>query len=481
MHLPRQFQLFVVCAVAAGLWCAHAGAAPIQPFEALVQGAPGEEVYARSGPGKERFYPTLKLTNGQRVKVLRKDPGGWFMIEPPEGSFSWFPAKYAERNGQQGTVIGKDPVVVRVGAFNSTQRDVEQVRLNGGDTIEILSEESLETEKSGRQVKEVWYRIKPPRNEYRWVKGSSLVELNPDGSPKVIASKQTAPAHSHVKSSEEPNLAVAKSTPKKGDSHTTASPVVPEKGPAPLVAHAPRSKPAEDESYSDLGSGVGLGTLGPAVDQATIRRELQTIGQKMRTIRELPESQWDMSAIEPELLALQQAATGTSMLPLVELRLRELRRDQLIQRNAVEMAMREQRPPSYTRMLPNRPNNQNGVQVDPRSGVFGTPPAVAPDPANGPGSAGSAVGFTPQPSPGSSRFQGAGIVARVRNPVPGVPPYVLIKPNGQLLCYLDGGTGLNLERYVGQQMGINGARGFDQQLRADRLRVQQLTPVRLAP
>lgn len=480
MHLPRQFRTIVVCVFATGLWCAHAGAAPIQPFEAIVQAAPGEDVYARSGPGKEKFYPTLKLTNGQRVTVVREDPGGWFMIEPPEGSFSWFPAKNADRNGAQG-IVKENASIVRVGAFNSTQRDVEQVRLSKGDVIEILGEESLDAEKDGRQVKETWYRIKPPRGEYRWVKGSSLVKLNPDGTPKVLSPKKPATTPSAEKSGSDHNVAATKSLPTKGDSHTVASPVPPAPTEAPLVAHTPFRKPGDDDSYSDLGGGVGLGTMNPAIEQATIRRELQAIGQKMRQIRELPESQWDMSAIESELLVLQQAANGTSLMPLVEQRLRELRVDQLIHRNAVELAMREQRSPAYTRLLPNRPADQNGAALDARNGVFATPRPLAPNPGSSNTAGGGPAGLAPQPSPGSSRFQGAGIVARMRTPVPGVPKYVLIKPNGQLLCYLDSDPGMNLETYVGRQMGINGPRGYDPQLRADRLRVQQLTPVRLAP
>jgi hypothetical protein len=488
MHLSRHFCSFVVCAVAAGWWCTNAGAAPIQPFEAIVQGAAGEDVYARSGPGKEKFYPTLKLSNGQRVTVIRKDPGGWFMIEPPPGSFSWFPAKYVDRNGQQGTVNEKDPTVVRVGAFNSTQRDVEQVRLNQGDVVEILGEESLENEKDGRQIKELWYRIKPPRGEYRWVKGSSLVELNPDGTPKVVGTKRLGSQPAHEASAGKEKSAVAKAGPAKGDGHTTASPVPAERKDPPLVAHNPIKAPAEDENFSDLGSGVGLGSRSPAIEQSTIRRELQDITQRMRQIRELPESQWDMSAIEPELLALQQTAVGTGMSSQVEQRLRDLRRDQLIQRNAVEMAMREQRTAAYTRLLPNRSSDQFGQPLDPRSGVFATPSPIAPNPSNGAGvnngvgPGGTGVGPTaPQPSPGSPRFQGAGIVARVRNPVQGMPRYVLVKPSGQLLCYLDPDPGMNLEGYVGKPMGINGPRGFDPGLRADRMRVQQLTPVRLAP
>jgi hypothetical protein len=497
MNLPRQITLFALCVCITASWCAHAGAAGIKPFEAIVQAAPGEDVYARSGPGEKRFYPTLKLTNGQRVTVVRIDPGGWYMIEPPEGSFSWLPAQNVEANGQQGTVT-ENFSVVRVGAFQGNQRDVEQVRLNKGDTVEILDEQVLETEKAGKAVKEKWYRIKPPRGEFRWVKGSFLVELNPDGTPKVVGPKHQPAA----KPTAEENSPTAKShAPKSGDqaqdgdSHTAASPVPREDGNAPLVEHRPLKKPVEDESYPELGAGIGLGTRSPAIGQSTIRRELQAIDQKIKQIKELPESQWDFSAIEPELLALRQATQGTSTLPMIELRIRALQRDQLIQRNAVEMAIRDQRQPSFTSMLPNRPVDRNGVPLDPRSGVFRTQSPNAPNPSNAagnvpgndvnaPGSEGESVQFpqrAPQPSPGGSRFQGAGIVARVRNPAPQVPRYVLIKPTGQLLCYLDTDPGLNLEPYVGQSMGINGPRGFDGQLKADRMKVQKLTPVQLAP
>ena len=47
-----------------------------------------DDVYVRSGPG-ENYYPTDKLKAGQEVEVYRHDPGGWYAIRPPKGSFSW--------------------------------------------------------------------------------------------------------------------------------------------------------------------------------------------------------------------------------------------------------------------------------------------------------------------------------------------------------------------------------------------------------
>lgn len=469
MHSPRLFRSLTVFALAFSLWCGDAGAAPIQPFEAIVQST-GEDVYARSGPGKEKYYPTLKLSDGQRVVVRRKDPGGWFMIDPPEGSFSWIAARHVERQGQRGTIIQKDPVVVRVGAFNSNQRDVEQVRLNFGDSIEILGEEALETVRDGKTTKETWYRIKPPPGEYRWVKGSSLVELNSDGSQKVLAPKPNADL---AKSNSPNSPAIAKAGPRKGDSHTPASPVIEDDGDAPRFGQPPREQLRPNDQEADLGPEGYVGSMPRGIDNGTIRRELQSIGDQMREMRRLPETQWDLSAIEPEMLALQQASRGTSMAPLVDQKLRELRRDQLIHQNAVEFAIRDQRGPAYTRSLANRqPGPTNDADQFPQPGTsdprLGSPVGLSSSSQNPAG-----------PAP-SSRFQGAGIVARMRNPVPDVPRYVLITPKGQLLCYLDPLPGMNLEPYVGKSMGLNGQRGFDARLKADRMRVQQLTPVRLA-
>ncbi|MBL8848846.1 MAG: hypothetical protein JNG89_04150, partial [Planctomycetaceae bacterium] len=55
------------------------------PYEATVQ---ADDVHVRSGPGL-RHYPTGKLNSGDHVTVIRHDPGGWYMIAPPAGSFSW--------------------------------------------------------------------------------------------------------------------------------------------------------------------------------------------------------------------------------------------------------------------------------------------------------------------------------------------------------------------------------------------------------
>lgn len=430
---------FVVAACAP---CVIAVAAPIQPFDAIVQPASGEEVFARSGPGQERHYATIKLPPGEKVHVLRKDPGGWYMIAPPPGSYSWIIARYVQRNGPQGTVT-ENGVVVRVGAANSSQRDVEQVRLNKGDLVEIIGEQALDSDKG----RDLWLKIKPPRGEYRWVKGSHLVELNPDGTPKVI-SKSTS--RKPVDKAAEPGdtLAVAVPTPPRGKAQGPAVMRDPETQgeDAPLYGHAPGRRPTGNDPFIEMNEE-------PAAEQSedvAIREDLRLLDHELREILRKPATQWNLHNQLEDLQALLEMSEDESLTVEIERRLEKVQNYQKIHEDAVYVAQR----------------------LRPASPAPGVPP-------------GSTVHRLPgQDSPNvsrtSMRFEGAGIVHRLPNPPPGTPRYVIAAPDRRILCYLDSEPGIDLERYLGQSMGLNGPRAYDPRLRADRMRVQRATPVRLA-
>ena len=86
------------------------GDSPDFPYQATVS---SDNVLIRSGPGG-RYYPTGRLASGDRVTVHRHDPGGWFMVSPPEGSFSWIAANGVEISGSNGTITA-----VSVGEYSS--------------------------------------------------------------------------------------------------------------------------------------------------------------------------------------------------------------------------------------------------------------------------------------------------------------------------------------------------------------------------
>lgn len=158
------------------LMCFGAASALAQEATFPYQGIVQSEEYVRSGPGR-LYYPTGKLRAGDRVTIHRHDPGGWYMIAPPPGSFSWIPARYVDRHeGERGTV-NENNVVVRVGSFQSDIRDVEQRRLNKGDSVHLLGEKTFQTEKG----LEAWYQIAPPKGEYRWMMGKFVAPAQPRG------------------------------------------------------------------------------------------------------------------------------------------------------------------------------------------------------------------------------------------------------------------------------------------------------------
>ena len=78
-----------ICGLAAVGASSAAGQETSFPYTAY---ANTDDTYVRSGPGKN-YYPTDKLARGDKVEVYRHDPGGWYAVRPPRGSFSWVPAR----------------------------------------------------------------------------------------------------------------------------------------------------------------------------------------------------------------------------------------------------------------------------------------------------------------------------------------------------------------------------------------------------
>jgi hypothetical protein len=81
--------------------------------------------------------------------------------------------------------------------------------------------------------------------------------------------------------------------------------------------------------------------------------------------------------------------------------------------------------------------------------------------------------------PGSPPLDGAGVVQRAASTFPNGPRHVLLAPNGRILAYLQADRGVNLDAYVGREMGVMGARAFHPQLQTDLIIVRGMVPVRL--
>ena len=126
------------------------------PYAVYVNSA---DVYVRSGPGRD-YYPTDKLEKGERLEVYRHDPGGWYAVRPPHGSFTWVSKRHLDPAGDELATVNSNRVVARVGSAFSDARDVIQVRLDKGEQVELLEPISDDSP---------WCKIAPPSGEFRWV------------------------------------------------------------------------------------------------------------------------------------------------------------------------------------------------------------------------------------------------------------------------------------------------------------------------
>ena len=105
------------------------------PYDATVQAS---NISVRCGPG-QNYYATGTVTDGDRVTVHRHDPGGWYMIAPPTGSFSWIDADLVVKNGSDRGIVQVPPL-----GSGQQARAVVHVGSQLGDDHTVLSLEFFE-------------------------------------------------------------------------------------------------------------------------------------------------------------------------------------------------------------------------------------------------------------------------------------------------------------------------------------------------
>ena len=132
-----------------------------------------DELYVRSGSG-ESWHATQRLTRDAIVTVRRHDPGGWYQITPPEGSFSWVPSRFVNRLSEKEGEIKENNVVAFVGSDFGDETTVWQRSLPSGEKVTIIGERDIDT-LSGRQH---MFQILPPKLEWRWIPGSGVVPVD---------------------------------------------------------------------------------------------------------------------------------------------------------------------------------------------------------------------------------------------------------------------------------------------------------------
>ncbi len=433
------------------------------PYEAIIN---ADEALVRSGNGR-RYYPTLKLKRGNRVTVHRHDPGGWFMITPPQGSYSWIRAEHIEKTGPRRGRVTDNGVVVRVGSAFNDSRDVEQIRLSKNDEITILGSKTVQTEFG----KVLMYQIQPPAGEWRWIEGHLLVPTE-----QYQPGKSTpAPRDSPIAGSETDPFSqgIAQNNPP-----TTKHEMIK----TPTDGSARRSVPDEEQI-------------------ATAKQAIKTIDVQFRSMIEAEPTAWDLDALEQDYTTLQQEIKHPAVASKIDLRLDAVKRYRKVQAEYQDFLKLAEETSKRDAELVSMAPDQNKTSRYPKTDTIvpGTDSLIppTPEPATEP-----IIPNTPLPQPNAPqpgilaqpgatlqqtkppvqqpRFSGAGIVRRVNNGRNGMPTHALVTPNGQFLAFLQPiSPQINLDAAQGRPIGVTGKRWFRSDLRGDFILVESMTPVRL--
>jgi hypothetical protein len=75
------------------------------------------------------------------------------------------------------------------------------------------------------------------------------------------------------------------------------------------------------------------------------------------------------------------------------------------------------------------------------------------------------------------RFDGTGRLVRVNTTAIGAPRYALVDPNNQVLCYVSPAPGVNLQYYLGRNVGVHGVRGYMPEQRAQHVMAKHVTVI----
>lgn len=406
-------------------WTANAQSRKF-PYQAVIT---ENETYVRSGPGS-RYYPTARLSQGTSVVVHRHDPGGWYMIAPPAGSFSWIRAEYVKTSDNKTGILNDNQVVVRVGSSFGDQRDVEQKRLSKGDRVQILGEKSFNTPDGLVHM----YKIAPPRGEYRWVPGQFVAAAD------SIAKRM--PAENSLDETKPESISEKKQPVVDPFEEGERNPVVRKNdNPGVIRTDQPQATTNEAEQLAELDSKF----------RDTIRKKT---------------SEWNFAEIEAGYQELAQSASTEAFKAQLDQRFAALAKYQKVKDQYDDFLRLTQETASRDSQILSNNGTRPKIVSPPESYP---PTSTTPQPAET---------RKPDVNQPLNKMSGAGIIQRAIVEIPNGPRYVLISPKGEVLAFLSH-KHVDLSKHLGKPRGLYGTRTFRTDLQMDYIEVEGVTPVRL--
>lgn len=419
-------------------------------YQAIVE-IDGE--YVRSGPGPN-FYPTDKLRKGDKVTVHRHDPGGWCMITPPAGSFSWIRAEHVQRSGESAGVLKQNNVVVHVGsALSADEFTTIQGSLSKGDAVQILGERQFSFDGTSKLM----YKIAPVRREWRWIQRKAIV------------------AADAIQSEPFPNEA----TPRKKPSGPVADQQIGDAFAQPISTGDSVTGPGNSTSRPKPRGNGQTNIINTEADG--FQERLDAVDVQFREMIKQEPSTWNLDEIERQYTQLDNEATLPAQSKTVAVRLDAVSRyQQTQQKYANFLKISEEAKQRDAVLAQQQREAESRLTGIPAEGPQGPGPQPQPQPGDVVASTGNNLtpGEAPRPA-AAPKFAGAGMVVPMAQTFPGGPQYALVAPGGKLLAYLVPAAGVDLKRAVNQSMGIVGERAFRQEWGAEVITVRGLQPVQL--
>lgn len=164
--------VFILAVAGANPWAVAAD----RPIVTLGE-VTANDVYVRSGPSLNH-YTIAKLGAGTRVKIYG-ERGGWYEIQPTEGTFSLISGEYVDSPDGKFGVVNGDNVRVRAGSLLNDNKYTVQAMLAKGAEVKVL----------GRNP-DGFLRIAPPKDATLWI-NRDFVEPVPDSMLRLEQTRES--------------------------------------------------------------------------------------------------------------------------------------------------------------------------------------------------------------------------------------------------------------------------------------------------
>jgi len=438
-----------------------AAAAGEFPYTASVS---SDDVQVRSGPGED-YYPTALLRAGDRVEVYRHDPGGWYAVRPPAGSFSWVPSDAVEvfENGQARIVAKR--TVARVGSELSDTRDVIQVRLEPGEEVEIL--EAVRSRSSGQ----TWYKIAPPSGEFRWVFGKFVERATADDQSEAAIDAELAELEAERESYRTTRARQRRRQHERDLDEDLTTQDEPGEEELADLDRPMRSRRGDQEALDGdveaaepiAGNERKNDDKGKSKPKAVARpwspekfqEELADLNVELSQVLSEEPTQWSFEPLKDRaerLLAHAETALDRGKARVVISKIERFEELSERSRTIADLEVELDR---------NKRTAARVLRTGQTSGADTT--------------TGDADPLNTSTVDDAGRYDGIGKLTPVVSRQAGSPYFALLDEDGSVRCYVTPAPGVNLRHYVGRRVGLNGSIGYAPELKSQHVTAQRVT------